>query len=121
MQEKEYYNEITSIIENIEINSRVRQLQDNSEKLEAYWEIGKLLVEAQGGKRASYGDNLIKKWSLDFTQKYGKNYSYTNLTRFRQLYVFFPKVATLWQVSWSQLKLVLPIKKKVNVTIILIK
>ena len=46
---KNYYEEIAIVIENIEVNRMVRELQDNSEKLQAYWNIGKLLVEAQGG------------------------------------------------------------------------
>ena len=59
-----YYLEIKELIENYEINHRVRTLQDNSEKLLMNWNIGRLLVEAQGGnKRAKYGDDLIKKWS----------------------------------------------------------
>ena len=43
------------------------------------WHIGRLLIEAQGGsKRAKYGDDLIKKWSLKLSSLFGKNYSYTN-------------------------------------------
>lgn len=66
MDEKEYYKEISSIIENIEVNSRVREIQDNSEKLQAYWNIGKILVDAQGGKtKSKYGDGLIKNGHLN--------------------------------------------------------
>ena len=40
---------------------KVRALQDNSETLYTYWNIGRLIIEAQGGKkRAKYGDCLIK-------------------------------------------------------------
>jgi len=114
MLEKEYYNKITNIIETVEVNSKVRALQDNSEKLKAYFEIGKLLIEAQGGStRAKYGDNLIKKWSLELTQKYGINYNEKSLMRFRQCYLTFRKVATVWrQLNWSQIKLILPIKNE---------
>lgn len=35
MKEDEYYNEISNIIETIEVNSRVRKLQDNSERISA--------------------------------------------------------------------------------------
>ena len=56
-----YYKQVESLIKNNEINKKVRALQDNSETLLTYWNIGKLIVEAQGGeKRAKYGDGLIK-------------------------------------------------------------
>ena len=56
-----YYKQVESLIKNNEINKKVRALQDNSETLLTYWNVGKLIVEAQGGKkRAKYGDSLIK-------------------------------------------------------------
>lgn len=59
MKEKAYYNEIKNIIETYEVNHKVRTLQDNSEKLQMKWNIGRLLVEAQGGlNRAKYGDKF---------------------------------------------------------------
>ena len=62
MHEQDYFNEIKSIIENTEVNKKVREYKNNYEDLTAKWNIGKLLVEAQGGeKRAKYGDYLIKK------------------------------------------------------------
>lgn len=114
MLEKEYYNKITNIIETVEVTSKVRALQDNSEKLKAYFEIGKLLIEAQGGStRAKYGDNLIKKWSLELTQKYGSNYSKTSLKKMRQFYVYFVKSPTMSdQLNWSQIVELLPIKNE---------
>ena len=55
-----YYNEVENLIKKNEINKGVRALQDNSETLFTYWNIGKLIVEAQGGeKRAKYGNGLI--------------------------------------------------------------
>lgn len=46
-----YYLEIKELIESYEINHRVRALQDNSEKLLMNWNIGRLLIEAQGGAK----------------------------------------------------------------------
>ena len=66
MNESKYYNQIKELIENYEVNSKVRYIQDNHEKLLTNWKIGKLLVEAQGGlNRAKYGDNLIKNGLLN--------------------------------------------------------
>ena len=46
MKEAEYYKELKSLIENYEVNTRVRVMQDNYDKLMTNWQIGKLLVEA---------------------------------------------------------------------------
>ena len=58
-----YYEQVENLIKNNEVNKKVRALQDNSETLYTYWNIGRLIIEAQGGeKRAKYGDGLIKEW-----------------------------------------------------------
>ena len=108
-----YFKQIENLIENTEVNKRVRQYKDNSETLHNYWSIGKLLIEAQGGeKRAKYGNGLIKEWSVKYVEKYGKNYNETNLKRYRQFYVAFPKGATLSHLSWSHIVEVLPVKNQ---------
>lgn len=56
-----YFEEISHLIKKNEINKRVRKIQNNSEDLETKWNIGRLLVEAQGGeKRATYGNELLR-------------------------------------------------------------
>lgn len=107
-----YYKEVESLIKKNEINKGVRALQDNSETLYTYWHIGKLIVEAQGGaKRAKYGNNLIKEWDKKLSEKYGKGYDYTNLSRMRLLYIAFPIVGSLsQQLTWPHYRYILPIK-----------
>lgn len=96
MQEKEYYQEIESYIRKNEINKKTRVLEENYDILNNYWHIGKLLVEAQGGKdRAKYGNELIKKWSLEYTKDYGKGYDESNLRNFRRFYLVFQKQDTM--------------------------
>ena len=81
--------------------------------MQAYWNIGRLIVEAQGGKRASYGDDLIKKWSYMLSSKYGNKYGKTNLKNMRQFYVLFPKSRTLCdKLLWSHYRYLLPIKNE---------
>ena len=83
MKEKEYYNEIESFIKKNEMSKKRRVLEENYDTLNNYWNIGKLIVEAQGGKiHAKRGEELIKKWSTQFTKKYGKGYDATNLCKF---------------------------------------
>ena len=114
MEKINYYNEIKNLIENYEVNQRVRNLQDNSEKLQMNWNIGRLLVEAQdGSKRAKYGDELIRKWAIKLEKIYGKNYSKRNLMLYRKFYLLYPKVNTLCtQLNWSQYRYLLPIKSE---------
>lgn len=106
-----YYEEIETIIKRNEVNKVARRIEENNDTLINYWNIGKLLVEAQGGeKRAKYGNKLIKEWSAKFTKKYGKGYDNTNLSRYRKFYLTFPKVDPLGQLSWTHIRLLLPIK-----------
>lgn len=86
-----FYEEIESLIKKSEINKRARYLKDNSDILNTYWEIGKLIVEAQGGEsRAKYGDSLIKNWSEKLVKLYGSGYRTTSLKYMRQFYMVFP-------------------------------
>ena len=87
-----YFDEIKTIIEEKEVNEKVRYIESNKETVKTYFEIGRLLIEAQGGeKRAKYGDKLIKEWSLELSKEYGNNYSYRNLNYMRKFYMYFKK------------------------------
>ena len=111
MQEEKYYVEIESYIKRNEIGKRKRILEENYDTSNNYWEIGRLLIEAQGGeKRAKYGNELIKKWSAKFSEAYGVGYNATNLKRFRQFFITFPKGAPLGHLSWTHIRTLLPIK-----------
>lgn len=110
----DYYGNIKKLIEdNIVLKKKNRMVEENH-TLKTYFEVGKNIVEAQGGeKRAKYGDNLIKDWSIKLSREYGKGYDYTNLSRMRKLYLTFRKVATVWQqLSWSNFKILLPIENQ---------
>lgn len=94
----EYLKTIKELIENNIVLKKKHKLIENNSTLNTYFEIGKLIVEAQGGKeRAKYGNGLIKNWSKTLTNLYGKGYDYTNLSRMRQLYLIFEKLGTVCQ------------------------
>lgn len=101
----DYYKEIKNIIEEKEVNEKVRYLESNNEAIKTYFEIGRLLIEAQGGEtRAKYGDSLIKEWSEKLVEQYGKGYSQKNLKRMRKFYSYFKdkkRSTLLTQLSWS--------------------
>ena len=60
-------SDILNIIKKLNASFKNKDLVNN------YFEIGRLLVEAQGGEeRAKYGNGLIKEWSIELTEKYGK-------------------------------------------------
>lgn len=107
-----YYDEIKNYVKKAEIGRAIREANANKELVDCYWNVGRLLVEAQGGKeKAKYGNELINKWAEKLKKEYGKGYNYTNLSRFRQFYLAFPIIAPLGQqLSWTIIRTILPIK-----------
>ena len=93
-----YYDEVNSYVKKVEIGKAIRETNANMELVECYWNVGRLIVEAQGGKeKAKYGNELLKDWSAKLTKEFGKGYDYTNLFRFRQLYLYFPIIGPVAQ------------------------
>ena len=107
-----YYNEIKNELINNEITKKVKDYSKNKSDLTTYYNVGKLLIEAQGGeKRAKYGDGLIKNYSTKLIKEVDKKYNITNLKRMRQFYLLIQKGATLChQLNWSHYREVLIIK-----------
>src|SRR5574344_3042593 len=104
-----YYNEIKSILIDNAIGRKVREYKSNQKDLESYYNVGKLLVEAQGGEeRAKYGNGLIKEYSKKLTEEIGRGYTYTNLSRMRQFYIMFENVVAMpQQLTWSHINAIL--------------
>ena len=94
------YNDIKSLVE--ESRNRVYKTV-NTEMINLYWNIGKMIVEMQGGNpKAKYGEYIIKELSIRLTNKFGKGFSIPNLKRMRQFYNCFPIGSTLLnQLTWS--------------------
>ena len=120
MKEKYYYNEIkTKLIDN-EVYKKVKDYSKNRNELNTYYEVGKLLIEAQGGEdRAKYGDELIKDFSKRLINEVEKKYNERTLRRMRQFYVVFNN--EIWstmstKLTWSHYVELLPLKdvKEIN-------
>lgn len=64
----------------------------NSAMVQAYWLIGKRIVEEeqQGKERAEYGSFLIKNLANALTLEFGKGFSERTLREIRQFYLIFP-------------------------------
>lgn len=88
----------------------------NFAMVEAYWQIGRRIVqeEQQGRSRADYGGKLIKSLSEALTEEFGKGFSQTNLANFRKFYLSFPDEGILYTVctklSWSHCRLVMRVE-----------
>ena len=98
----DYYKEIKHELINNEIYKRAKDYSKNKNDLSTYYNVGKLLVEAQGGeKRAKYGDSLIKEYSKRLTLELGKGYSIQNLKNMRKFYLFQKGQTLSVQLTWS--------------------
>ena len=100
-----YYNEIKEQLINNEIYKKVKDYSKNKSDLDTYYNVGKLLVEAQGGQsRARYGDKLIKEYSDKLTNELGRSFHSRILWRSRNFYLLLLslKVSTMsTQLTWS--------------------
>ena len=106
--DKEFYKDVKKVLD--EAHKRIFS-NIQSEMVFAYWQIGKMVVEKQGGEsRAKYGDALIKELSNQLTKDFGKGFDTSNLRRMRQLYCLFPKRAALkHELGWTHYKLLLKV------------
>lgn len=109
-----FYENIKEKFINNEINKKVKDYSKNKCELQTYYDVGKLLIEAQGGeKRAKYENKLIKEYSIKLTKELGKGYTFTSLSRMRQFYILGKNIATLsQQLSWSHYVELLSIKNE---------
>lgn len=91
----------------------------NSAMVEAYWLIGKRIVEEEqnGNHRAEYGEALLKNLSIALTEEFGKGFSYANLRNFRQFYLTYPDHKICYTVcsklTWSHNRLKMRVENKI--------
>jgi len=98
-----YYNEIKDTLIKNEVYKKAKDYSKNKSDLNSYYEVGRLLIEAQGGEeRAKYGNKIIKEYSLKLTKELGKGYSTRNLKYMKQFYLLIQKGQTVSaQLTWS--------------------
>lgn len=76
----------------------------NSAMVQAYWQVGRLIVEEeqQGEARAAYGKQQLESLAEHLTSEFGKGFDISNLRRMRTFYQAFPIQGTLCpELSWS--------------------
>ena len=107
-----YINEIKKILKNARQKAYTAV---NSAMVEAYWEIGRRIVEEEqrGKERAEYGKEILQNLSKELTEEFGKGYSYRTLREIRQFYLIFSDFEKWRTVSakltWSHFQKVLKV------------
>lgn len=94
--------------------AQIKQMLDNARRniahtvnaatIEAYWQVGKYIVEYEqaGNVKAEYGKGVIDRLSKRLTVEYGGGFSTTNIRYMRQFYLYFPIRHTVCdKLSWS--------------------
>ena len=106
-----FYNEIKKIL--ISARNKVYQTA-NFAMVEAYWNIGKSIIEEQGGnEKAEYGTGLLKELSKQMTQDFGKGFTVANLKNMRQFYLTFPNgYALRSELSWTHYRLLMRVENE---------
>ena len=104
-----YYNEIKEKLIKSEIYDRTKDYSKDRNKVNVYFEIGKLLSEA--GKE--YGKNIIKQYSEKLVIEVGKKYTERTLYGMRKFYEIFSnkKLNPLGsKLNWSHYRELLVVK-----------
>lgn len=101
---EENNNKMLNQIKEIIINSRQKVAYAvNNTMLEAYWNVGRIIVENEqnGNYKAEYGKQLIKDLSKELRKTLGSGFSVSNLFNMRKFYITYPKFQTLsGKLSW---------------------
>jgi len=86
----------------------------NFAMVKAYWLVGKMIVEKQGGEaKAAYGDRLIASLAIQLTADLGKGFTQANLRYMRLFYLAFRNCHTLCdELSWSHYRLLISVENE---------
>ena len=88
----------------------------NFAMVEAYWLVGKRIVEEEqkGRARAQYGQQLIRDVARQLTSEFGRGFSEANVWNFRQFYLTHPSEEILYtlrrELSWSHYRLIMRVE-----------
>ena len=109
-----YYSEIKKELIDNEAYKKIKDYSKNRYELERYYNVGKLLVEAQGGEaRAKYGDGLIREYAKRLVIELNRKYSERNLRNMRRYYLLFQDEkwnALRSKLTWTHYRELLKLK-----------
>lgn len=104
-----YYKEIKTKILETENYERIKEYSKERYKILTYYEIGRLLSEAE----TEYGEKIIDQYSEKLKVEVGKKYNRRTLFRMKQLYNTFnnEKVSPLVsQLTWTNALVIMSLK-----------
>ena len=103
-------NNLQPLIENISmaINDARRKVAShiNATMTQAYWQIGKYIVEyEQGGQaKVAYGASTLSELSRQLTARFGRGFSRPNLVNMRKFYLLYPNCQSVTDIlSWTHI------------------
>ena len=105
-----YINEVKEILKSARQKAYTAV---NSAMVEAYWKIGRRIVEEEqsGRERAEYGKEIIKNLSKELTEEFGKGFGERNIRNIRQFYVLFSDYekwkSLISKLTWTHIQKVL--------------
>ena len=85
LENQKFYKEVVELLNNA--RNKVKRTVD-SIMTYTYYEVGWRIVEEKqkGEKHAEYGKQLVENISKILTKEFGKGYTFTELTRMKQLF-----------------------------------
>ena len=110
-----YINEVKEILKNARQKAYTAI---NSAMVEAYWEIGRRIVEEEqrGKERAEYGKEILQNLSKELTEEFGKGFGERNIRNIRQFYVLFSDYekwkSLISKLTWTHIQKVLKVLNK---------
>ena len=87
----------------------------NFAMVQAYWQIGRIIVEHEqnGNARAGYGKSVLQELSSRLTKDFGKGFSVRTLQQMKKFYVTFPNTNALRsQLTWTHYRLLLSVENE---------
>lgn len=87
----------------------------NFAMVQAYWQIGRIIVEYEqnGNARAGYGKSVLQELSSRLTKDFGKGFSVRTLQQMKKFYVMFPNTNALRsQLTWTHYRLLLSVENE---------
>jgi predicted nuclease of restriction endonuclease-like (RecB) superfamily len=106
------YDKVRTVLEKAR---RSTHIAVNAAMVQAYWQIGRLIVEdEQGGEgRAEYGKGVLEELSRRLTFEFGKGYSVQTLRNIRQFYTTFSKRSALRsELTWTHYKCLMRVENE---------
>ena len=88
----DYDSVLSGVVELLDVARRASARVVNTLMTATYWEIGRRIVEHEqaGRKRASYGEEVVIKFSKDLTQRFGRGFGPAQVAAMRQFHLTFP-------------------------------